>query len=162
METLSPSVLEHLGLGAAIEDCLRRGSERSGFKVRFKNKLSSDDLDCLSMVEQVLLYRLAQESITNICKHAGASTVRATLEREENNLAIRIVDDGKGMDLAKARGDSRGMKYQRYRADLVGAIIGWAPGENGKGTTVEISVDLSDRIPADGEKQLVEEPEGTD
>lgn len=166
METLSPSVLEHLGMGAAVEDCLRRGSERSGFKVRFKNRLDSADLDCLSMVEQVLLYRLAQESITNICKHAEASTVRATLEKEDHNLVIRIADDGKGMDFAKARGDSRGMKYQRYRAELVGAIIGWKPGENGKGTTVEISVDLNDRNSSEGEEEELmgapEEPKGTE
>jgi signal transduction histidine kinase len=163
METLSPSVLEHLGMGAAVEDCLRRGSERSGFKVRFKNRLASSDLDCLSMVEQVLLYRLSQETVTNICKHAEASLVRATLEKEDNNLVIRISDDGKGMDPAKARGDSRGMKYQRYRAELVGAIIGWKPGENGKGTTVEITVDLSDRIASDREEEeLTEDPKGTE
>lgn len=148
MDSLSPSVLEHLGLGAAIEDCLRRGSERSGFRTRFKSKVDMSDLECLSMVEQGLLYRLVQESITNICKHAGASTVRATMEMEDDVLLIRIIDDGKGIDPAKARGDSRGLKYMRYRADLIGATIGWKPGENGKGTVVEIRINLGDRVAA--------------
>lgn len=156
MESLSPSVLEHLGLGAAIEDCLRRGSERSGFKSRFKGKIDSSDLDCLSMVEQGLLYRLVQESITNICKHAGASTVRATMELEDGELLIKITDDGKGIDPAKVRGDSRGLKYMRYRADLIGATIGWKPGEQGKGTTVEIRVSLADRLAAQTAQHLAE------
>lgn len=145
MDSLSPSVLEHLGLGAAIEDCLRRGADRSGFRTRFKSRVDNEELDCLSMVEKGLLYRLVQESITNICKHAGASTVRAVMELEEDELVIRVTDDGKGIDPAKARGDSRGLKYMRYRADLIGATISWKPGENGKGTTVEIRINLGDR-----------------
>lgn len=153
MDSLSPSVLEHLGLGAAVEDCLRRGSERANFKVRFKARVDTEELQCLSMVEQGLLYRLVQESITNICKHAGASTVRTTLDKEEGSLVIRISDDGKGMDPALARGDSRGMKYMRYRADLIGATIGWKAGENGKGTTVEIRLGLKEGESAEPEAQ---------
>jgi signal transduction histidine kinase len=145
MDSLSPSVLEHLGLAAAIEDCLRRGSERANFRTRIKSRVENEELDCLSMVEKGLLYRLVQESITNICKHAGATTVRATLESEEDELVIKVIDDGKGIDPAMARGDSRGLKYMRYRADLIGATIAWKPGENGKGTSVEIRINLGDR-----------------
>lgn len=143
MDSLSPSVLEHLGLAAAIEDCLRRGSERSGFKVRFKSKVEQETLQDLTMVEQGLLYRLVQESITNVCKHAGASVVRATMDRDDRALVIRIADDGKGIDPAMTRGDSRGLKYMRYRAELISASISWKPGENGKGTTVEIRKNIS-------------------
>lgn len=144
MDTLSPSVLEHLGLGAAIEDCLRRGSERADFRVRFKSKVQMSDLDRLSMVQQGLLYRLVQETITNICKHAGATTVRATMDVEDEILVIRITDDGKGIDPAKVKSESRGLKYMRYRADLIGATIGWKPGDGGKGTTVEMRISLQD------------------
>lgn len=154
MDSLSPSVLEHLGLGAAIEDCLRRGSDRAGFKVRFRNKLDSTDLDGLSLVEQSLLYRLVQESITNVCKHAGASTVRASMEKEDDSLVIRIADDGKGIDPSMMRADSRGLKYMRYRADLIGATIGWRAGDDGKGTTVEIRVSLAVKAqPVAGEEE---------
>ncbi|HEY9789456.1 MAG TPA: ATP-binding protein, partial [Candidatus Obscuribacterales bacterium] len=146
MDALSPSVLEHLGLSAAIEDCLRRGAQRSGFKIRFKNNVEQSSIDKLSMVEQGLLYRLVQESITNVCKHAQASLVRVALSLEnERVLLIRVTDDGRGMDLEKARGDSRGVKYMRYRADLIGANITWKPGDENKGTTVEVRVDLTDR-----------------
>lgn len=152
MEALSPSIIEHLGLGAAIEDCLRRGADRSGFKVRFKNRLEFSDLDGLSLVEQGLLYRLAQEAVTNVCKHAEAATVRTTLEKEDDNLVIRIVDDGKGMDAASQRGESRGMKYQKYRAEQINAKIAWRNGDKGKGTTVEIRLNLGERLPQNREE----------
>jgi signal transduction histidine kinase len=159
MDSLSPSVLEHLGLGAAIEDCLRRGADRSGFRTRFKSRVDNEDLDVLSMVEKGLLYRLVQESITNICKHAGASTVRAVMENEEDELVIRVTDDGKGIDPGKALGESRGLKYMRYRADLIGATIAWKPGENGKGTTVEMRINLGDRRAAQAAAQQREQLE---
>jgi signal transduction histidine kinase len=145
MDSLCPSALEHLGLVAAIEDCLRRGGERAGFKGRVRSKLNGTNLDSLSMVEQSLLYRLVQESITNICKHAGASTVRTNVDMEDEHLVIRVADDGKGIDKATWREDSRGVRYMRQRADLIGATIAWRPGDGDKGTVVEIRMDLSGR-----------------
>lgn len=145
MDSLCPSVLEHLGLVAAIEDCLRKGGERSGFKVRFRAKIDSDELKGLSIVEQSLVYRLVQESITNICKHANANTVRVTVDKVDNCLLITINDDGKGLDPARTRQDSRGLKYMRLRADLIGATIAWKQGDNDKGTKVEIRLDLTGR-----------------
>lgn len=146
MESLCPSVLEHLGLEAALEDCLRKGAERASFKVRFRSKIESDDLKGLSLVEQSLLYRLVQESITNICKHAEASTVRIVVEKVDNDLLITINDDGKGLDPAKSRQDSRGLKYMRLRADLIGATIAWKAGDNNRGTKVEIRMDLREKV----------------
>jgi len=145
MDSLCPSALEHLGLAAAIEDCLRRGSERAGFKGRFRSKLDGSELDTLSMVEQSLLYRLVQESITNVCKHARARTVRATMDVENDHLVIRVSDDGQGIDPSKLRDDSRGVRYMRQRGDLIGATIAWRPGDGGKGTVVEIRMDLAGR-----------------
>lgn len=145
MDSLCPSALEHLGLVAAIEDCLRRGGERAGFKGRVRSKLNGTNLDSLSMVEQSLLYRLVQESITNICKHAQAQTVRANVDVDGEELIIRVTDDGKGIDKSKWREDSRGVRYMRQRADLIGATIAWRPGEGDKGTVVEIRMDLAGR-----------------
>lgn len=145
MDALSPSVLEHLGLPAAIEDCLRRGAKRSGFKIRFKNSADETLLPRLSIVEQGLLYRLVQESITNVCKHANASLVKVTVATTGDTLSVKIIDDGRGIDLDKMSETSRGLKYMRYRAELIGARITWNSGENGKGTTVEIQLSLGDR-----------------
>jgi signal transduction histidine kinase len=150
MDSLCPSALEHLGLVAALEDCLRRGSERGGFKVRFKSKLQNEALDVLTMVEKSLLYRLVQESVTNICKHAGASIVRAAVDMDGEHVSIKVTDNGRGIDPAKLREDSRGVRYMRQRADLIGATIAWRSGEDGKGTTVEIRISLAGRKDAEG------------
>lgn len=149
MDSLCPSALEHLGLSAALEDCLRRTAERAGFKARFRGRLDDSEPLSLSMVEQSLLYRLVQESLTNVVKHAEASTVRITVEREENDLVVLIADDGKGVDVSKFRDDSRGLQYMRQRADLIGATISWRAGDTDTaekpGTVVEIRVGLAGR-----------------
>lgn len=145
MDSLCPSALEHLGLIAAIEDCARSGGERGKFKARFKATATSSDVEMLSMIEQSLLFRLVQESITNIIKHAGASTVRVFADVEGQHLVIKVVDDGKGIDPQQFNKDSRGLRYMRQRADLIGATIAWRPGENEKGTVVEIQIALTGR-----------------
>ncbi|MBC7997377.1 MAG: hypothetical protein IAF58_05520 [Leptolyngbya sp.] len=149
MDSLCPSALEHLGLSAALEDCLRRTAEKSGFKARFRGKLDESEPVNLSMVEQSLLYRLVQESLTNVVKHAEAKTVRITLERQEDTLVVLIADDGKGVDASKLRDDSRGLQYMRQRADLIGATISWRAGDadvvEKPGTVVEIRVSLAGR-----------------
>jgi len=139
MDSLSPAVLEHLGFSAALEDCLKRASERSsGFKVRFKNEAVGDDFSELNLTEQTLLYRLVQECGTNICKHAEATVVRVSLNKSGDELVICVSDNGKGIPLNVDTMNSRGFQYMRQRADLIGATIAWSPGEQNKGTTVEI------------------------
>lgn len=149
MDSLCPSALEHLGLNAAIEDCTRRGGERGGFKTRFRGRIEDDDADKLSIVEQSLLYRLIQESITNVCKHARASVVRVGMEKESETVVVRIADDGVGIEPEKLDMESRGLRYMRQRADLIGATIAWRNGDNGKGTVVEIRLDLTGRSNAE-------------
>ncbi len=142
MDSLSPSVLDHLGLSAAIEECLRQGAERAGFKVRFNGVVDRTPLDHLSMVEQAMLYRLVQETVNNICKHAGAVIVRGIVEVDNNRLKITIADDGKGFDRALVNTDSRGLRFMRQRADLIGATVSWSAPEGEKGTVVEITTNL--------------------
>jgi signal transduction histidine kinase len=145
MDSLCPSVLEHLGLVAAIDDCLRRGAGRANFKTRFKSALTPEQLECLSMVEQSLMFRVAQEAITNVCKHAQASLVKASVQLDEGWLKVIISDDGKGLDPALVNSSSRGLRFMRQRADLIGATIAWHSGDGGKGTVVEIGIDLKGR-----------------
>lgn len=144
MDSLSPVVLEHFGLASAVEECLERGAARANFEIEFSQDVPSDELKSMPMVTQQLVYRLVQESITNICKHAQASSVGASLAKEGKDLVIRIYDDGKGMDMMKASDTSRGLRYMRLRAGLIGGNIAWQspnPG-NGKGTLVEIRCPL--------------------
>jgi len=139
MDNLCPVILEHFGLSAAIEDCLEKGKQRAGFDIRFvESPLARDFLTSLTEVEQQLLYRLVQESVTNICKHAGASLVRAAIDIDGSDLVITVKDDGKGLGAASNFTQSRGLGYMRLRAGLIGARIRWLPGDNEKGTNVEI------------------------
>lgn len=139
MDSLSPMVLELFGLASAAEECLEKGSQRAGFSIGFDNSIDSKILKNLSSVEQQLLYRLIQESITNICKHAEAKNVEISISQENEQLLIRIQDDGKGIASNKLE-ESRGLRYMRLRAGLIGAAIAWLSPvpKSGKGTVVEI------------------------
>lgn len=143
MDSLSPADLEHLGLIDAIEACIDKGAARAGYKVRFRSALADDDVQPLSSIQQALLYRLVQESVNNICKHANAQTVYCEITRDGDTAVVSIKDDGKGMDASIFRSDSRGLRYMRQRADLLGGTIGWRKGDGDKGTIVEITVPLN-------------------
>ncbi|MCC7530798.1 MAG: hypothetical protein IT342_19910 [Candidatus Melainabacteria bacterium] len=147
MDSLCPSALEHLGLSAALEDCLRKAGEKGGFKARFKSKVEDADIEKLSLVEQSLLYRLVQEALTNVIKHAQAKTVRLHAEKDGESMLVSIADDGKGIAEGKMNEESRGLRYMRQRADLIGATISFRAGEGvgTPGTIVEIRVDLTGR-----------------
>ena len=144
MDALSPVVLEHFGLASAAEECLERGGERAGYQIDFDNQADAKVLKGLSQVEQQLIYRLIQESITNTCKHANAKRVSISLTSDDTQLLIRIKDDGKGIE-AQRLADSRGLRYMRLRAGLIGAAVSWlSPDpESGKGTLVEIRQPLA-------------------
>jgi signal transduction histidine kinase len=143
MDNLCPLILEHFGLPAAIEQCLEHGAKRAGFDYRLINKTADEELEKLSSVQQQLLFRLIQESITNICKHAQAEMVKIFIETNEQRLFLRVIDDGKGLPPDKDGLDgSRGVLYMRLRAGLIGARVEWLP-TNPRGTTVEISLPLT-------------------
>jgi signal transduction histidine kinase len=88
-----------------------------------------------------------QEALTNVIKHAEAKTVRINSEMSGDNLVVTVADDGKGIPDGKLSEDSRGLRYMRQRADLIGATISFRAGDGmaGPGTIVEIRVDLAGR-----------------
>lgn len=143
MENLTPSVLENLGLASALEDLLRRSGSRGKLKFRFKNE-SGASLSKLSKIEELLLFRTVQESLSNILKHAQAQRVELSLAEQAGELVISINDDGLGIPADKHRGQSRGLRYMRQRADLMGAHIAWLPGRDNKGCLVEIKIRLKE------------------
>ncbi len=138
MDELCPVVLEEFGLPAAIEDRLDKAAKIGNFDARFKQNASNQILENLSPVEKQLIYRLVQESLTNVCKHANASTVRVLIDEDDSWLVLSISDDGKGINTDMLSESSRGTLYMRLRAGLIGAKVSWKQGPDGKGTTVEI------------------------
>lgn len=144
MDNLCPLVIEHFGLAAAFEDCLERGAQRAAFQIRVANNVDGAGIDDkLTPVTKKVLYRLVQESITNICKHAKATHVELSINLENNKLVIKVTDDGVGLP-AQPNTSSRGLLYMRLRANIIGAKVSWNPNSaSGKGTVVEISVPVS-------------------
>lgn len=139
MDDLSPIMLQNFGLRAALEDCLDKGKERSGYDTSFDCDVEDEILDKLSLVQQSLLFRLVQESLTNISKHAKASKVSINVTKKNNVLSIAIEDNGKGIDYDNISHQSRGLRYMKLRADLINALVEWKPGRDNKGTQVVIT-----------------------
>ena len=147
MDNLRPDVLEHFGLAKAVEECLKKGATRSGFEIRLvQTPQAQAALGQLGQVEQLLIYRLVQESVTNICKHADARMVEASIDFAGDELVFRVNDDGKGLPDAAVSKSSRGLVYMRLRASLIGGRISWMVGKNEKGTCVEITVPVPSAV----------------
>ncbi len=144
MDELCPVMLEEFGLSAAIEDRLDKAAQLAGFEVRFSQTVKGNHLDTLLPVQKLLIYRLVQESLTNVCKHANASRVRVSIEYEDSQLIFSITDNGKGIEANSLSESSRGTLYMRLRAALIGAKVSWKQGPDGKGTTVEIRLHVQD------------------
>lgn len=121
---LRPSILDDLGLLPAIRWYVDRQSQRSGIKGKVITKQIEGNL---SPELQIACYRIVQEAITNIIKHAKAETFSIELERKSNDLHLLITDDGIGYNVSIARrkainGQSIGVLGMQERAELVG---GW-------------------------------------
>jgi len=137
---LRPSLLDDLGLVAALRSYVARQARLA----KLTAKVSAGELGPLTDPElETACFRLAQETLTNVIRHAGAKTVRIDLRRLDNDLHVIIRDDGSGFDVSEAharaaRGDSLGLLGMQERVALLGGRfrIRSAPG---RGTTVHAS-----------------------
>jgi two-component system sensor kinase len=130
-------MLDDLGLVAATENLLHDFSQRTGIVVSHEVEGWADDLgEPLS----TSLYRILQEAVTNVARHAQASEVGVTLRRENGDLVLRVHDNGRGFDAQVAvHGKSFGVLGMRERAHTLGGrarIERLATG----GTVVEIVI----------------------
>ena len=142
MDSLSPGALQHLGFSEAIEELIRKGSTKSepGYRVRFRCDIDAARLEKLGDIEKSLLYRIVQESVNNIIKHAQAQKVRCLITDREGKLHITIADDGQGFDTDRVNIESRGMQFMLQRAAIINASINWRKAEKGTGTVIDISL----------------------
>ena len=120
---LRPRVLDDLGLVPALEKLAAGLSKRSNLAVRVESEIAGR----LEPNVATTLYRLVQESLTNVVKHSGAGTVRIRLVREEKELCCEILDDGAGFDvsavLAGEQGRGLGLLGMRERVNAVGGEL---------------------------------------
>ena len=102
---LRPTALDDHGLIPAVETQLKRFSARTGVEVSLE---TDGDPDSLPEDVQTAVYRILQEALANVGRHAGATAVAVELEAEDDRLELRVRDDGAGFDpAAMARGGER-------------------------------------------------------
>lgn len=133
---LRPGVLEELGLASALK-ALAAEVAVPGLAVR---RRVAADLPPMDHATELVLYRVAQEGLTNVARHSGAREAALLLDRTPGGVELRITDDGRGTGGAPEGSGIRGM---RERALLVGADLSVGPGPSG-GTEVRLSVPLQD------------------
>ncbi|HEX5343962.1 MAG TPA: cache domain-containing protein [Duganella sp.] len=117
---LRPAILDDLGLAAALQHLAKEYTLSSGTPVNFE---ASGCTDALPDVANTVLFRLAQEALTNIERHAGASSINITLAGEADGVTLRIRDNGHGFDaegiaLHPKRGI--GLRNMMERMDAIG------------------------------------------
>jgi two-component system, NarL family, sensor histidine kinase UhpB len=117
---LRPEMLEHLGLVSALTELSRKFADQSGLRIE---RRFADELPPLSDEAELTVYRVAQESLTNVARHAQASRVEVALEPGAGSVVLRVVDDGRGMDETAAVNGHGGLRGMRERAVLVGGAL---------------------------------------
>jgi two-component system sensor histidine kinase UhpB len=133
---LRPEMLEHLGLVSALTELSRKFADQSGLRIE---RRFADDLPQLSDEAELTVYRVAQESLTNVARHAQASRVEVALEPGAGSVVLRVVDDGRGMDETAALNGHGGLRGMRERAVLVGGALAVKRGREG-GVEVRLEV----------------------
>ena len=141
---LRPLMLDDLGLIPAAEWLVQNFSERTGIPCRLQ--VRPPDIE-LAEPHASALYRILQESLTNVARHARASRVDVTLEQLDGELRLTVSDDGQGFRPAEARAQKTyGLLGLRERTVLLGGEASVAS-EPGRGTTVEVRIPLTTEAP---------------
>lgn len=141
-QALRPSVLDDLGLRAALEWLVETAASTSRLDMQFTSNLDDRRLD--SALETAC-FRIVQEALTNIQRHAQASQVQVALTAGASHLRLTVQDDGKGFNVDSDRSQgarSLGMLGMRERAELVGGSLQIISGE-GQGCTVRMECPLA-------------------
>ena len=116
---LRPGVLEDLGLGSALRELCTTLSQRTGLPI---DRRIPSRLPPLSDQAELALYRVAQESLTNIVRHADAGQAELRLERVPGGVVLRVTDDGTGLDGTERR-NVGGLRSMREWALLAGGEL---------------------------------------
>jgi signal transduction histidine kinase len=140
---LRPSLLDDMGLIAAIEWHATEFEKRSGIAIELTG-IKTDPV--LSKDYRINLFRIVQESLTNVARHSGATKVMIDLETHENRLMLAIKDNGKGFDpVEAAKKGSLGLLGMRERAAVIGGDYEIFSAQD-RGTLVQVSVSLNEAV----------------
>ena len=141
---LRPAALDDFGLAAALTALAADWGRRHGIALDLH---TVGTVDRLPPEIETVIYRVAQEALTNVLKHAHARTVSVLLERREDGIRLIVEDDGDGFDLDAAPGDARphlGLSGMRERLLLVGGSL---EVESAPGSGTALFMTVPDRLP---------------
>ncbi len=132
---LRPGILDDLGLVAAVEWAGEEFEARTGTKCRLDLPEDSIPID---PERATAVFRIFQETLTNVARHADASEIEVRLAKEDGDLTLEVHDNGRGINEDRlSRGESLGILGMRERALLLGGEFSIS-GTQGKGTTVRV------------------------
>jgi two-component system sensor histidine kinase UhpB len=135
---LRPEALDDLGLVNALLSLCRRVDAQSGVEVRAR---IADDLPPLGAAAELVIYRVAQESLTNVIRHAHAARCEVSVRAEPGQVVLTVSDDGVGLPAGEDLDGGTGVTGMRERALLVDGRLRLGPRPGG-GTEVVLHVPL--------------------
>jgi two-component system NarL family sensor kinase len=156
---LRPGVLDDLGLGPALKTLVDEFSARTGIEtefdtVVFRNRLGPD--------AKIALYRIAQEALTNIERHSGATRVSVDIRGHKKGATLRIADNGSGLsDSEDRRATGLGLRNMQERIEQLDGtlrIFSARSGQSGEGTIIEAQVPLTHLLPPQSGTETPKEP----
>lgn len=133
---LRPKALDDFGLVSALERLVETFHEQTGIEVDLEPRLGEDRLP---FDVETTLYRITQEALTNVVKHAQAKHVSIVLTRRDGSVSAVIEDDGRGFSSVSSNEDGLGLLGMRERISLVGGRLD-VESSPGSGTTLSIEV----------------------
>lgn len=151
---LHPSLLDDLGLAPALRWYVDRVAQRAGLNAEF---ITDAEAPRAPARIEIACFRIAQETLTNVQRHARAKNVRVELTQRERELQLTIQDDGVGVDVSSAleraaRGSSLGLVGMQERAQLVGGQLEIESSED-RGTRVRATFPLADQNRGEMERE---------
>jgi two-component system sensor histidine kinase UhpB len=128
---LRPLMLDELGLAAAVETLVSESDRRMGIKMTLDME---DGVDAVSEPVAIAAYRIVQEALTNVFRHANASQVKVELHVSDQSLFVNVQDNGKGFSVqAIGKEGAHGLMGMRERAVMLGGHMSIDVGDLGGG-----------------------------
>lgn len=132
---LRPAALDDHGLAAALRSKVTDFGSQTGIDAQLA--LQPGALEDLSEEQQVVVYRIVQETLSNVAVHSGAEHVRLDVTRTQGATSVRVADDGRGFTPAAVGPGAHGLLGMRERAGLAGGTLS-VQARPGAGTTIEL------------------------
>jgi signal transduction histidine kinase len=140
LQSLRASPLDDLGLSLAISNMAKSTSARGNLRLELEAQNHIENLP--ADVEQCI-YRIAQEAMANVARHAEAKSLYVGLQHDAKTLTLTIADDGHGFDPAQVNDARYGLKGLRERAEMIGASL-QVDSTSNTGTTIRLVVPFAE------------------